>query len=1127
MGMNNLTMDSDSRNKIVAEVHKNFFVEAGAGSGKTSMLVNRIVAMVEADIPIDKICAITFTKAAANEFYERFQKVLSIRSNPAYKYEAKGYAGELPEPTDASRERCREALNKIDLCFMGTIDSFCNMIITEHPTEAGIPSNAEILQKEDIKALYRQEYVKICRGDYGRDLAEMARNFRCLHDNPEEAFIQAISLLMDNRDVEFQFNEVKSYDIDKDFKQDRDDMIRVLGVIAGHKEIIYCGNKESAKTVDEIDKAANIVRMTWSIHFKRVYRVLKSISKIQLVKEAAEKNGLCDGEIFVKGREAYKNELESDTGLLTRIDNLKYNMTMTFASECVPIMETAIRDKGAITFFDCLYYLRNMLKRDAEGDGKLIKYIYDRHSYFLIDEFQDTNPMQAEILFYLSAQNPNPDWKKCVPMSGAMFIVGDPKQSIYRFRGADVSSFLNVKSLFNGAVGEVLELSRNFRSTTTMCDYFNKHFTVMLPEDTENQSKYKEIPLPEDNKKTEFQGVFKYDTYSKGPETDEHYGETDIVQVAKIIKGLVYNPNYSICDKNDEEPREIKYSDFMLISKAKTQLPDFMKYFDEQGIPYRVEGKVAFNDCPALQEIYNIYAAVADAKDQISLYAALTGKILGFTQDEMMIFKDSGNRIALSFDELTEEATDSEVVKRIKTVLNSLKKLSFKTRSLSPAALFEKIMEDFKVFEHVRSHNLEVIYYTLELLRSAEKSGTITSLKDGAAYIAELIGGTNEVERCLSLQKEENVVHIANLHKVKGLEAPIVILSYGSSRTKNAKIRIEHNSKAEGYIFSLEKEGDAKGAYITTKQFGDKSEEEKEAIKAEQTRLSYVGATRARNALIMCNSHSWVNYKSGGKYKDDSAWKELMEGDVKNFFSEVTLTASTSKVRPTENANDLYEKAQKQCVLQDRSAEENTFSIMLPSKVAHSKMEEDKVENVTTESVEPEIAVREFGSVSDVHRFPTVLGTATHKLMEILVSTRDKVNLDNVVDEILSEFMTEETNPYVTSFKEALIQVGNTMRSCGYPQDNGLPQLILQELVNADEVYCEVPFCYKNGSEIWNGVMDVVYCKAGKWHIVDYKTNASGVGLDKLYENQLMAYKTAFKTMTGKDADAFTYHIVV
>ena len=140
-----------------------------------------------------------------------------------------------------------------------------------------------------------------------------------------------------------------------------------------------------------------------------------------------------------------------------------------------------MRDKGYLSYFDCLYYLRNMLKNDAEKDGKLIRYIYDRHSYFLIDEFQDTNPMQAEVFFYLTSENPVPQWSACVPRQGSLFIVGDPKQSIYRFRSADVSSFLKVKHLFEESGGAILALSKNFRSTRSLCEHFNQMFSEMLP----------------------------------------------------------------------------------------------------------------------------------------------------------------------------------------------------------------------------------------------------------------------------------------------------------------------------------------------------------------------------------------------------------------------------------------------------------------------------------------------------------------------------------------------------------------------------------------------------------------------------------------------------------------------
>jgi ATP-dependent exoDNAse (exonuclease V) beta subunit len=147
--------DQTSRDKIRNDIHSNFFVEAGAGSGKTSVLVDRMAAMVEGGIDISKICAITFTKAAAGEFYARFQQKLSTSDS----------------------ENAKKALKDIDLCFMGTIDSFCNMVLSEHPAAAGIPSNAVVVEDDAMYALYMREYSRILKGEAGEELRKKAERF--------------------------------------------------------------------------------------------------------------------------------------------------------------------------------------------------------------------------------------------------------------------------------------------------------------------------------------------------------------------------------------------------------------------------------------------------------------------------------------------------------------------------------------------------------------------------------------------------------------------------------------------------------------------------------------------------------------------------------------------------------------------------------------------------------------------------------------------------------------------------------------------------------------------------------------------------------------------------------------
>ncbi|MDO5132071.1 MAG: PD-(D/E)XK nuclease family protein, partial [Eubacteriales bacterium] len=158
-----------------------------------------------------------------------------------------------------------------------------------------------------------------------------------------------------------------------------------------------------------------------------------------------------------------------------------------------------------------------------------------------------------------------------------------------------------------------------------------------------------------------------------------------------------------------------------------------------------------------------------------------------------------------------------------------------------------------------------------------------------------------------------------------------------------------------------------------------------------------------------------------------------------------------------------------------------------------------------------------------------LLGTMTHKLMEMLVSTGNRLDVRAAVGEIIREYRTPGTEGYENELSEALLKVAYTMRAGGYAQSNGLPQDMLGTLLTADEVYCEMPFSYMDETQdirtVWNGVMDVVYLKDGKWHIVDYKTNADGSDLDLRYQAQLTAYIKAFRATTGADADARTYHI--
>ena len=348
INMTNVEKDTISRNRIVSETDKNFFVEAGAGSGKTTMLVSRMVAMVEAGIDISKICAITFTKAAAGEFYDRFQKLLIERSNPKFVWVDKGFAGQLPSPTDETRELCAKALRNIDLCFMGTIDSFCSMILSEHPSEAGIPSDANIMSDMDAQSLYKQIYVKICAGEYGDRLKELARVFRILHWNADEVFAIGESILMNNRNVHFNFNDAKAIDIDMDFANDKVAINNALQCLIDHPELKYDGNKDSVTAWENIEEIAKKFSGRWSNNFSRVISGLKALKNLRVLPQAMNKYSTSLADCLEPGGKQGKwleFTASRKGGLLDKLNNVRYEASMTFLSACVPVIEEAMRDR--------------------------------------------------------------------------------------------------------------------------------------------------------------------------------------------------------------------------------------------------------------------------------------------------------------------------------------------------------------------------------------------------------------------------------------------------------------------------------------------------------------------------------------------------------------------------------------------------------------------------------------------------------------------------------------------------------------------------------------------------------------------------------------------------------------
>lgn len=358
---------------------------------------------------------------------------------------------------------------------------------------------------------------------------------------------------------------------------------------------------------------------------------------------------------------------------------------------------------------------------------------------------------------------------------------------------------------------------------------------------------------------------------------------------------------------------------------------------------------------------------------------------------------------------------------------------------------------------------------------------------------------------------------MANLHKVKGLEAPIIILAGASNRQRPIHRRIEHNpDSTEGYVFKRvpEEDGFKAAPYFETSIFGPFEEAEKISRDAETQRLIYVAATRARNALIIAQRYQLA--PKGETEVLASKWSPIVEEGTKDIFDYLGKPSyNVSSPNKVGDSDALYKKGEDECVIKrtdeedTRANEISTYKIVNPSMLRVKSKVSDASDDDTDDGVE----------LID-RRYPRLLGTTVHRLMEIIVSSKGTIDNDAAVSEVIREFRYRTDEKILDKLALALKGVASTMANGGYAQTNGVPQDFLGTLLEAEEVYCEVPFSYKDasdeGEKINKGIMDVVYCFEGNWHIVDYKTNAESDDLDIKYQNQLAAYVKAFKETTGK-----------
>ncbi|MDD5748881.1 MAG: UvrD-helicase domain-containing protein, partial [Actinomycetota bacterium] len=439
--------------EIWRETDKSILVEAAAGTGKTSALVKRMIALLASNScgDVSKMVAVTFTRKAAAELRARFM--------PELENAARGEREYKNIVDSENRTRLSKSLDNANRCFMGTIHSFCAKLIRERPIEAGVPLDfEEIDELEDAKV--REEawkrFLESLRGmdsgglaaelrEYGLPLSSLKDSFFRFADFPDVAEWPLPDSSADNLAVPSGLDEYLKY---------------FVGI--GERLPLETGTCMYAARLKGLSRAIPMYELEDNLSLARLLSFFEGDPKP--IKKVWNEAGIDVNEVLGKWRDFQQNVV---IPYLDEFRKLAYIPAMRALLKAKEIYDLLRIENKVLNFQDLLLSAANMLRKNPS----VRSYFSTRHTHLLVDEFQDTDPIQAQVLLFLASQDHAvSDWIKVKPRPGSLFVVGDPKQSIYRFRRADILTYLIVRGkIFERGVHEgnciISELKENYRSS--------------------------------------------------------------------------------------------------------------------------------------------------------------------------------------------------------------------------------------------------------------------------------------------------------------------------------------------------------------------------------------------------------------------------------------------------------------------------------------------------------------------------------------------------------------------------------------------------------------------------------------------------------------------------------------
>lgn len=916
--------DAETRLRICNELDKNFMVEAAAGTGKTTSIVNRLVSLVaQGSCQIEQLAAVTFTRKAAAELRERFQSELRRR--------AAKHAAETDDER-AVRDRLLYASDNSSRAFVGTIHSFCASLLRERPIEFGVdPAFRELDEKEDLQ-LREQAWLE--------NISDLIASSDPLLDKLDE-------LGLDRHQIKQRFNSfIEHRDVDNwPYTADSDSAgprMLVSGSASAIDPVSHRpgipgkgvggeGNKLSleaknfqkhaleylahirtliplfpkARGTDKLmDRYESIVRSSGK-DWNRLGNFFNLLDKFNSSHGATQKywHDTVTAKAETKRWDEFREKVaRPGMQLWCRV---RYQFVVDFLRRAVAVYERLKLASGGLDFNDLLFATARGLKSQPE----LRKYFQSRYTHLLVDEFQDTDPIQAEMILYLTSADVNQvEWQKCAPNQGSLFLVGDPKQSIYRFRRGDIVTYNQVKTIFKASGGEVLALVKNFRSRTELRQWNNEIFRTKFLAEADRYTPAAEdmvqgrIDTDTNSSNAQFVGIHRLNVDIDANIDDATQQEAE--SIARFIRHAI-DSGMRVPRTNREielgRTHAVEARDFLIIPWGKKRIGVFRAALEAYGIPCEVTGGNAFCDIKELGLLIDCLRAIDDPHNPIHFLAVLRDGLFGFSDRELYRFKQAGGRFV--FTAPVPANLDTELRSRFIDTTERFKRYQTWLRALPFTVAISRVAEDLGLLASAAASsegNVTVggMFKAIEWLR--QQSFDFDSASDLISFSEELLE-VDETEGCTALPPDANVARVMNLHKAKGLEAPIVFLADTSAKYLHPVLcHIDRSGKeAVGYMGITAENGKwAIKDVATPDNWQTFQAEEQRFLDAEADRLLYVATTRAACAMVVSVGKDKSNWSGLYPYLNEAPAIEIPTDQQLVQASHKLRTNLTSKFNP-------------------------------------------------------------------------------------------------------------------------------------------------------------------------------------------------------------------------------------